>query len=94
MRVRNWVNKAYSLENHQYFPTKEDSSNLDRDDYLCIRIYIRVSTTYPMQTTSFGLQQKYYNELVANHPHWSLAKIYVDEEKFGVTVDIVNNSRK
>ena len=31
-----------------------------------------------MQTTSFELQQKYYEELVAQHPQWVLVKIYAD----------------
>ena len=35
----------------------------------------------PMQTTSFELQQKYYEELVAQHPQWVLVKIYADEGK-------------
>lgn len=86
-RVRNRVNKAYSPENHQYFPAKEDSSTVGWDDYLRVGIYVRVSTSDPMQTTSFELQQKYYDEMVAKHPHWTLVKIYADEGKSGVTVE-------
>ena len=86
-RVRNRVNKAYSPENHQYFPAKEDSSTVGWDDYLRVGIYVRVSTSDPMQTTSFELQQKYYDEMVAKHPHWTLVKIYADEGKSGVTIE-------
>ena len=39
-----------------------------------------------MQTTSFELQQKYYEELVAQHPQWVLVKIYADEGKSGTTM--------
>ena len=46
-RVRNRVNKAYSPENHQYFPAKEDSSTVGWDDYLRVGIYVRVSTSDP-----------------------------------------------
>ena len=84
-RIR--VNRAYSPANHQYFPAKEESSTVGWDDYLRVGIYVRVSTTDPMQTTSFELQQKYYDEMVTKHPHWTLVRIYADEGKSGVTAE-------
>ena len=56
------------------------------DQYQQVAIYARVSTDNPMQTTSFELQQKYYEELVAQHPQWVLVKIYADEGKSGTTM--------
>lgn len=56
------------------------------DQYQRVAIYARVSTDNPMQTTSFELQQKYYEELVAQHPKWILVKIYADEGKSGTTL--------
>ena len=46
----------------------------------------RVSTNDPNQTSSFELQQKYYQDLVGRYPKWELVKIYTDEGKSGVTI--------
>lgn len=50
-----------------------------------VAIYARVSTLNPQQTSSFELQQKYYEDLVRRYPKWTLVKIYADEGKSGVT---------
>lgn len=39
-----------------------------------------------MQTSSYELQQKYYEDLVARRPKWVLVKIYADEGKSGTTM--------
>ena len=86
-RVRNRVRNAHVSEGYQYFPAKEDTSTVRWDDYLRVGIYVRVSSSDPSQTSSFELQQKYYDEFVSKHPHWILVKIYADEGKSGVTIE-------
>lgn len=86
-RVRDRVRNAHVTEGYQYFPAKEYPSHVGWDDYLRVGIYTRVSTLDPSQTSSLELQQKYYNELVSRHPHWTLVKIYADEGKSGVTAE-------
>ena len=51
-----------------------------------VAAYCRVSTFRNEQDESFETQQKYYEELVAQHPQWVLVKIYADEGKSGTTM--------
>lgn len=73
-------------DKYEYFPAKEQNDHVKADQYQRVAIYARVSTDNPMQTTSFELQKKYYEELVAQHPQWVLVKIYADEGKSGTTM--------
>ena len=81
-RVRQRISQASVDPNkYEYIPAKEQNDHVKADQYQQVAIYARVSTDNPMQTTSFELQQKYYEELVAQHPQWVLVKIYADEGK-------------
>lgn len=66
-------------ENYIYFPEKKQIDYHDEDLNLRIAIYVRVSTDDPMQTTSYELQKKYYEDFVVKHPNWTLVEIYADE---------------
>lgn len=86
-RVRQRISKAsIDPDKYEYIPAKEQNDHVKADQYQRVAIYARVSTDNPMQTTSFELQQKYYEELVAQHPQWVLVKIYADEGKSGTTM--------
>ena len=86
-RVRQRITQAsIDPDKYEYIPAKEQNDHVKADQYQRVAIYARVSTDNPMQTTSFELQQKYYEELVAQHPQWVLVKIYADEGKSGTTM--------
>ena len=86
-RVRQRISQAsIDPDKYEYIPAKEQNDHVKADQYQRVAIYARVSTDNPMQTTSFELQQKYYEELVAQHPQWVLVKIYADEGKSGTTM--------
>lgn len=86
-RVRQRISQAsIDPDKYEYIPAKEQNDHVKADQYQRVAIYARVSTDNPMQTTSFELQQKYYEELVAQHPQWALVKIYADEGKSGTTM--------
>lgn len=79
-------NASVDPEHYEYIPAKEQPGYPRTDDFLRVAIYARVSTLNPMQTSSFELQQKYYEELVSRYPKWILVKIYADEGKSGTTM--------
>lgn len=86
-RVRQRISQAsVDPEKYEYIPAKEQNDHVKANEFQRVAIYARVSTDNPMQTTSFELQQKYYEELVAQHPKWVLVKIYADEGKSGTTL--------
>ena len=66
-------------DNYIYYPEKKQIDYHDEDINLRIAIYVRVSTDDPMQTTSYELQKKYYEDFVVKHPNWTLVEIYADE---------------
>ena len=84
-RVRRRIRAAVDPDNYHYTPAKENNEYAKIDEYLRVAIYARVSTLNPQQTSSFELQQKYYEDLVRRYPKWTLVKIYADEGKSGVT---------
>ena len=86
-RNRNRINSAIDPGSYDYRPAKEQNEKLRSDIALRVAIYARVSTTDPLQTTSYELQQKYYTEMVERHPKWILVRIYADEGRSGVTVE-------
>ena len=86
-RVRQRISQAYvDPDKYEYIPAKEQNDHVKADQFQRVAIYARVSTDNPIQTSSFELQQKYYEELVARHPQWVLVKIYTDEGKSGTTM--------
>lgn len=84
-KVRRRIRAATDPENYSYRPEIENQDRVKIDDYQLVAIYARVSTDDPAQTSSFELQQKYYEDLIAKNPKWTLVKIYSDEGKSGTT---------
>ena len=83
-RKRIWT--AIDPDRYKYTPAKNHDNYPKTDEYQRVGIYARVSTLNPEQTSSYELQQKYYEELVSRYPKWELVKIYADEGKSGVTI--------
>ncbi len=79
-------NAVVDPERYEYTPAKELPGYPRTDEFLRVAIYARVSTLNPMQTSSYELQKKYYEELVSRYPKWILVKIYADEGKSGTTM--------
>lgn len=44
-----------------------------------VAVYVRVSTDDMSQTSSFELQKNHYEEMVNQHPTWTLVEVYADE---------------
>ena len=84
-RVKRRVGSA-DTTNHTYYPAKENTQYVKTDEFQLVGIYARVSTDNPAQTSSFELQQKYYEDMVSRNPNWKLVKIYSDEGKSGTTI--------
>lgn len=84
-RVRRRVRSAMDPDRYEYTPEKERTDHVKGDEFQRVAIYARVSTDDPAQTTSFELQQKYYEDLVRRYPKWVLVKIYADEGKSGTS---------
>lgn len=51
-----------------------------------VAVYARVSTGDPNQTSSYELQKNHYEDMVANHPGWTLVAIYADEGISGTSL--------
>ena len=74
-------------ENYQYFPATVKATDFyDEEVVQDVGIYVRVSTNDIRQTTSYELQQKYYEEYVRKHPNWRLVEIYADEGISGTSL--------
>lgn len=84
-RVRRRVRSAVDPDSYIYTPAQENNGYAKTDEFQRVAIYARVSTLDPRQTSSYELQQKYYEDLVSRYPKWTLYKIYADEGKSGVT---------
>ena len=84
--VRQRIRAAVDPDSYMYTPAKEKSEYAKTDEFQRVGIYARVSTMNAGQTSSYELQQKYYEELVRRYPKWVLVKIYADEGKSGVTM--------
>ncbi len=84
-RVRRRIRAAQDPDSYNYTPAKENNEYAKTNEFQRVAIYARVSTLNPLQTSSFELQQKYYEDLVKRYPKWTLYRIYTDEGKSGVT---------
>ena len=73
-------------DNYLYIPAKKPKDFYDTELPQRIAIYVRVSTDDIRQTTSYELQQKYYEDYVAHHSNWTLVKIYADEGISGTSL--------
>ena len=84
-RVRQRVRAAVDPDSYIYTPASDRNEYAKTDEIQRVGIYARVSTMNTEQTSSYELQQKYYEDLVRRYPKWELVKIYADEGKSGVT---------
>lgn len=73
-------------DKYEYRDAIQPPGYYDNDLPLRVAIYVRVSTDDVRQTTSFELQQKYYQDFIVRHPSWSLVKIYADEGISGTSL--------
>ena len=73
------MHAAIDEDNYEYIPAEKQAYYYDNDVHQRVAIYARVSTGDQRQTTSFELQQIYYEDFVNRHPNWTLVKIYADE---------------
>lgn len=51
-----------------------------------VAVYVRVSTDDMSQTSSFELQKNHYEEMVNQHPTWTLTEVYADEGISGTSL--------
>lgn len=51
-----------------------------------VAVYVRVSTDDMSQTSSFELQKNHYEEMVNQHPTWTLVEVYADEGISGTSL--------
>lgn len=84
------VRKRYAVkvdpENYEFIPAKKQIDYYDDDVAQRVAVYVRVSTDSVMQTTSYELQKKYYEDFVIRHPNWTLVRIYADEGISGTSL--------
>ena len=74
-------------ENYEYTPAKKQAVDFyDTDVHQNVGIYVRVSTDDIRQTTSYELQQRYYEDYVNSRPNWTLYRIYADEGISGTSL--------
>ncbi len=85
-KVRRRMHVTVDMDNYEYIPAKKVSSFYDNDAYQRVAVYVRVSTDDVRQTTSYELQQKYYEDYVSKHPNWELVGIYADEGISGTSL--------
>ncbi|MBQ3464058.1 MAG: recombinase family protein, partial [Clostridia bacterium] len=85
-RQRRRMHVTIDADNYEYTPADKQTDYYDNDVHQRVAIYVRVSTDDERQTTSFELQQIYYEDFVARHPNWTLVKIYADEGISGTSL--------
>lgn len=85
-RTRRRMHVQIDENNYEYIPAEKQIDYYDNDAHQRVAIYARVSTGDERQTTSFELQQIYYEDFVRRHPNWTLVKIYADEGISGTSL--------
>ena len=85
-RIHRRVNVEVDPTKYKFFPEKKPVDFYDINEELNVGVYVRVSTDNIQQTTSFELQQKYYENFVKEHPSWHLVDIYADEGISGTSL--------
>ena len=85
-RTRRRMHATIDEDNYEYIPAAKQTDYYDNDVHQRVAIYARVSTGDQRQTTSFELQQIYYEDFVNRHPNWTLVKIYADEGISGTSL--------
>ena len=69
---------AAALEEKAYRVIKIEAQEQPQKTRLRVAAYTRVSSDSEDQLNSFAAQNRYYNELIAEKPEWSLVDIYAD----------------
>ena len=85
-KVRRRMHAQVDMNNYEYYPAEKQTDYYDNEAHQRVAIYARVSTGDERQTTSFELQQRYYEDFVRRHPNWTLVKIYADEGISGTSL--------
>ena len=78
-KVRQRMRVSVDPENYEFYPERKRADFYDTEVLQRVAVYVRVSTDDIKQTTSFELQQRYYEDYVRSRPNWTLYKIYSDE---------------
>ncbi|MEA5015100.1 MAG: recombinase family protein [Candidatus Limiplasma sp.] len=86
-RIHQKVYAEVNRDNYEFIPARKPMDYYDNDVSQRVGVYVRVSTEHIMQTSSYELQKKYYEDYVARHPNWTLVKIYADEGISGTSLD-------
>lgn len=86
-RVHQKVYAEVNRDNYEFIPARKPMDYYDNEVSQRVGVYVRVSTEHIMQTSSYELQKKYYEDYVARHPNWTLVKIYADEGISGTSLD-------
>ena len=86
-KKRQKMHASIDDENYEYTPGEKDIEITDLNVPLNVAVYARVSTGDELQTTSYELQQIYYEDFVRRHPDWTLVKIYADEGISGTSTN-------
>ena len=85
-KVRRRMHGSVDPENYEYIAAKKQVDFYDTQVQQNVGIYVRVSTDNIRQTTSYELQQIYYEDYVKSRPNWTLYKIYADEGISGTSL--------
>ncbi|MBR3245867.1 MAG: recombinase family protein [Parasporobacterium sp.] len=85
-KVRKRMRVTVDPDNYEYIPEKKPVDFYDNEIKQRVAIYVRVSTDDIRQTTSYELQQKYYEDYVSRRPNWTLVDIYADEGISGTSL--------
>ena len=85
-RIRQRIRAKVDLDHYQHFPETIRNDHYKSDEYQRVAVYARVSTDDVNQTSSFELQQKYYEDFVRQHEKWELVRIYADEGISGTSL--------
>ena len=86
--AKTWLTDgAAALEEKAYRVIKIEAQEQPQKARLRVAAYTRVSSDSEDQLNSFVAQNRYYNELIAEKPEWSLVDIYADEGITGTSAE-------
>lgn len=86
--AKTWLTDgAAALEEKAYRVIKIEAQEQPQKARLRVAAYTRVSSDSEDQLNSFAAQNRYYNELIAEKPEWSLVDIYADEGITGTSAE-------
>ena len=78
-KVRKRMRASVDPTNYEFYPERKTADFYDTEVPQRVAVYVRVSTDDIKQTTSFELQQRYYEDYIRSRPNWTLYRIYSDE---------------